>query len=432
MSALTKHLFIMAANTWNRLGWMVSGILIICHPIWSTGQSAAYLPGHYLSPAGESIRGYFNFENLSFNSVRFSPNQSAYGTVLLDPKTASRIEANDGTLVLSETLSFQGDTESIFIVRVLEGDINLYLGASKAQGELFFLNTSDVPAIVKINKRSPRTFLEGYFPGCDYRSTIPYNEASLIKALKKFHACRYPTSRDFAPALPGNRQKKAIAIGLKGGWQFGESRINGWFQEASIPMQGPGVGALLRVQFSNHVSLFSGVSVVYENYRWHGHFTAHRNDADYFYQADLQFGYHFAEIPIGVDYRFRTAHRWMPHVFAGFALLTSVRNPEVQGSYGKPYDLERIYPWATLEDGPELLTPEFVPWAKFGTSFFAGFGYDFWQNDRSCLGLSLKGSLDSQSIYGPGAEQDVFDIITISAYRLELAATYQFTLFRVK
>ena len=103
-------------------------------------------------------------------------------------------ENTDSLVLLTQVVTFQQQWQKIYVEYLLRGDVNLLLGVSKLEKDIFFISSTNLPNIRRINGVHPKTFLFTYFPKCDdvkktMTEEISYDRVSLKQAITKLANC---------------------------------------------------------------------------------------------------------------------------------------------------------------------------------------------------------------------------------------------------
>ena len=187
-----------------------------------TAQNIQLTKGYYLNLKGEKTEGFFDLEYLRDNQVRIWSSKTDSKGKTLDIANVEKVvlerENNDSLILLTQTVTFREQPEKIYLEYLLRGDVNLLLGVSKLEKDIFFIYSTDLPKVRRINGVHPKTFLFAYFPKCDevkktMTKEIPYDRRYLEQAITQLANCGNPSSN--IPEFSKTKSVEDATFGFK-------------------------------------------------------------------------------------------------------------------------------------------------------------------------------------------------------------------------
>ena len=244
-----------------------------------TAQNIQLTKGYYINLKGEKTEGFFDVERLRDNHVKIWASKTDSKGKILDIANVEKVvlerSETDTIVLLTQTVTFQEQPEKIYLEYLLRGDVNLLRGVSKMEKDIFFIYSTNLPKIRRINGVHPKTFLFAYFPKCEevkkaMKKEIMYDREELEQAIIQLSNCANPY-------LFENRRTEAAKIkslkdassGFKKYVSFGITTSAGFMKVSMDKLDGttyrtkslsPSIGINFQVHLTNRLSLSAGIS----------------------------------------------------------------------------------------------------------------------------------------------------------------------------
>lgn len=312
-----------------------------------SAQNIQLTKGYYINQKGEKIIGFFDTEYLRDNNLKFWTSETDNKAKSLDIADVEKVvfqrENRDTLVLLTQTVTFQEKSQKIYLEYFLKGDVNLLGGVSQLEKDIFFIYSTKLPKIRRINGVNPKTFLFAYFPKCEkLKKTIReiyYERSSLEKAIRQLANCdniqlqsmESPKIKSVKDASYGLKRYISLGITGTGGYAFASmdplDKLT--FKAKSVST---GFGASLQVNLTNRLSLAVGVhysTLTFSPSDSISGFTQTNAYTGYSFRAYPVLNYKKKEyIPIEIKYRFiRKNQKIEPIVSLGFMISQTI-NPQ--------------------------------------------------------------------------------------------------------
>jgi Outer membrane protein beta-barrel domain len=371
--------------------------------------------GYYVGFKKDTVRGFFNLDNLPAGSVLFYVNKRTSNSRKLTPNDVQQIELRDKPSIRTFFYTYKDQKESLFITKYADGNVSLYKGNSfnPDEPDVYFISSIKMPLIRKISKTHPQTFLNTYFKGCELPNnfTVQYTENSLLAAVNEISKCAFPQVEAVQDA--GKIFKIQVEMGLKTALFFNQSKVKGWLNDQPLKTNtSPLVGVILGFKASNSFTVYTGVNyfrralITTDSVRG-SYFTSFTGRV-YYTEPPLVFTTNFLEIPIALHYEFvKRKPTYIPKIIVGASLLTP-KNPKYQEYNRKTRQYADSS--ATLYES-----------SRINPSFFIGGGVKKVFKNKSILDLNLKYAFETD---------DPTDKGRIFSNRFELSLNYLFPIFK--
>jgi hypothetical protein len=361
--------------------------------------------GYYVGFKKDTVRGFFDFEDLAANKVDFYADKKTSVPKRLTPDNVAQIETLDSVSVRTYIYAYKDQKEPLFITKFASGNITLYKGFSSNpdEKEVFFINSIKIPLIRKISKNNPKEFLNTYFKGCELGTNFSVNYApnSLLAAIKQISKCAFPDAK--VEEIVRKRRKIQIELGAKAGFFANQSKTERVFggRPSGVNIK-PVVGAILGVRLTNKIKFYTGVNV----------FTRQIINTDpkelfcnpigeCFTVLPYDLSTTFVEIPLSIHYEFNANQpTFIPKLILGGSILNPINSIMDAANRAK-------------------ISGELYNTGSPNTSFFFGGGVRRVLKNQSVLELCLKYASDVENPVRLGV---------ITSSRFELSFNYLFRL----
>ena len=281
-------------------------------------QKIIYEQGYYVSKSKDTISGFFDTENLNYNRITFSSDKDMKASKKLYPTDVEMVKLSDNRTIFPKILTFEGVEEPIFVLMILSGDVNLFKGISKKEGDVFYINAVDRPDLKRINKTDPKLFFQVYFNKCKNAKLYDvrfYDASSLKFAIINYSKdCYGSTASTTGTKLPLIR---AFNIGLTSSVNL-FNNSDGFKEQVNV-----NYGFKMRFDVSNSVGI--GVGLAFQNKTF-----ASKSESIFFwrYGADSYYAYTTykascttLQIPIELTYRFyNVKSAYIPFIAVSYSI----------------------------------------------------------------------------------------------------------------
>ena len=413
-----------------------------------TAQNIQLTKGYYINLKGEKTAGFFDLEYLRDNQVKIWSSQTDSKGKTLDIADVEKVvlerENNDSLVLLTQTVTFREQPEKIYLEYLLRGDVNLLRGVSKLEKDIFFIYSTDLPKVRRINGVHPKTFLFAYFPKCDevkkkMTKEIPYERKDLEQAITQLANCGNPNQK--SSELPKTKSVKDATYGFKRYLSFGVTGTGGYAFPSMDKFEGTtftgktfltGFGFNAQINLTNRLSysvaMHSGFvevtakDILTKSLRPDGNTT-------FRFKGKPTIGYFRADIiPIEIKYRFIRSKQKLEPVMTFGAMLNRTVTPLYayeETSYERVVDNSSLPSTNTVPNTPSLRSLS-------GNRGFGGFvtvGLQRQFNKNLALSLGMKYTFSNDIIVVPPIyiderEKELFN----SMHRIDVYAHFLFTL----
>lgn len=351
---------------------IIVALLMHC-TTFTFAQSIDVANGYYISTSGDSLNGQLYLGSFKDNVLRFkAPGASDW--VNVRPEDLKEARGEKDLYITTQVVVFRDDTARIFVRRVLEGGYSLFEGSREKQVVLYFFNSIERPALVKVNPLGLKVQFQTYFGACANRfiPKLKYSKESLLYFLRQVNDCAYPAQASVQP------KRKFLQPG------FGIGITAGAFYQAPPkfgtrpydPMEnanfGSSANALGGITATFNVSRTLGLSLglQYIDKRMAGDSldikltgiyqlinpnTGNTSSVyiDYFYRDPFAFRMKYIELPLSIRFRPRPYNKSGPVVTGGVVLPIPL-SVAIKKSWETPYKMvnfQTLDPQPTLENG---------------------------------------------------------------------------------
>jgi hypothetical protein len=374
--------------------------------------------GYYVGFKKDTVRGFFDFDNLATHKVSFYAQKKGSVSQKLTPDNVQQIETTDKS-IRTFIYNFKDQKQALFIIKYVDGNVALYKSTSlnPEEPEVFFINSKKMPLVRKISAINPKVFLNTYFKGCELGTnfSVKYSENSLLAAVTEISKCAYPDVKENSEGQIKkiNGSKINIEMGLKLGYFRNQSVVRGWFGDRVTDVfYKPLVGAVLVFNISNSFKIYSGLNYFQRHLTsplpieivLYG--TTQTSRFDYYKASSLNLETNLFEIPFSLNYEFNKKNpKYIPKVFTGISLLIN---------QSAKFDIQPYFPASLKEPYPVKLYE-----SNRNYSFSIGGGVKRILKNSSSIEMNLKYALESE---------DPTDDGRIFSDRYELSINYLFSL----
>ena len=322
-----------------------------------TAQNIQLTKGYYINLKGEKTAGFFETEHLRANVLKIWASQTDKKGKTLDIADVEKVVLQrsevDTVVLLTQIVTFQEQPEKIYLEYLLRGDVNLLRGVSKMEKDIFFIYSTNLPKIRRINGVHPKTFLFAYFPKCDdvkkaMKKEIMYDREELEQAIIQLSNCANPylfTNRRTESAKI--ESLKDASFGFKRYVSLGLTTTAGFMKVSMEPLSGTtykatsiltSYGANIQVNLTNRLSLSAGIN--------YGSSTLSTADSvnilvstnpytTYRFKAVPQLSYKKIEyIPFELKYRFIRNNRKLEPIISIGGIINQTKSPTLQPKNG--------------------------------------------------------------------------------------------------
>ena len=119
-------------------------------------QKIEFPEGFYVNQKGQKIVGFFDLEGFRDNiiTIRTSQDEKIGQPLVVDDVEKIVLEKGnkDSTVFLTQKLTYKGEEETIYLECLLRGGINFLRGFSKNEREVFYISSTALPTLRRINK----------------------------------------------------------------------------------------------------------------------------------------------------------------------------------------------------------------------------------------------------------------------------------------
>ena len=398
--------------------------IVICFTLFNlissalNAQTIVFPRGYYINQKGKKTTGFFDMELFQENKITLKNSQDDAGQVLeIEDVVKIVLEkaAKDSTLIFVEKLSFNGQEEKVYIEYILRGGVNLLHGYSKNEKEIFFITSTALPTLRRINKSDPKTFFFTYFPKCaDLKSQISeiyYDRGSLEQAILLFAKCSKAKISKVGRPKPIEFVKyefeRHFSVGVKALSGYWHAKTNNYYDAQFKAITPHGFGANVQLSVTNRFSISAELNYtsntlsVSDSIRlW----LQGAYESRFYYTSFPKITYNRLEIvPIELKYVFSKLNRKIQPVVSSGLIFNKITNPKLEGGqFGKykAFMLNPAFPPRFTVDNPPVPA---VLGDLIGDA--GGFGIFVtaaaqWQVNKSvAFGLGLKYTLSRERMY---------------------------------
>jgi Outer membrane protein beta-barrel domain len=340
--------------------------------------------GYYVGLKKDTVRGFFNFDNLATQKVLFYATKTASTSKKLTPETVQQIETLDKVSIRTFIYTYKDQTEALFINKYVDGNISLYKSTSLNPDEpdVFFINSVKMPLIRKISAINPKTFLNTYFKGCELSTSfsVKYSENSLLTAVKEIGKCAYPDEK--VVRNTGKTNKIKLELGVKTALFLNHSKIKGWLGDQPIRTNiNPLFGVIIGFNASNSFKLYTGLNYFRRDLMGRDSIktASFTSFTGWVYRTDppFQITTDFIEIPIALHYEFNKNNPvYIPKLIIGASVLTPLKTK---------YERDFNYTGKYVDASQGLYAS-----SRVNPSFFVGGGVKKMLKNKSSVELNLQ------------------------------------------
>lgn len=191
---------------------------LLFSPAGLTAQSSDIIQGYAVLTTNDTLEGEFYIVKIKTNVLRYRKSNDKNWQIL-PPEKVLTVNGDKGLFFRTHTVVFNTDTSRIFLERIVEGGYTLYEGYTQNQGNLFFFNSKEKPALIKVNPWGIETQVRVYFGACAEQSKVRlrYGRESLIRFIQKMNECAYPNEQEI---VLHNKIKPKLNIGISTGFAY--------------------------------------------------------------------------------------------------------------------------------------------------------------------------------------------------------------------
>lgn len=300
-------------------------IFVLGLPLTLTAQTNEYLPGYFVTTAGDTTHGYIQ------DRPKISMSESFYFKTDVQ-QTEGRAYRPDEVISFAYEPNFQfqsmtiqrdGKQQRVFMRQLVTGYASLY-EYNNVESPLYLL-TKETGESVQLEKKD--SIINGrlkedkkyvgkmmyLFQDCGQfiksQQRVDFTQAMLSGFVRKYNRCVRPQEESRLLTTP---RKLRLNVGAVAGRSTLKSYINGYNQNPQNPPgKGDGyqLGLLADVYYFERIALRTGL--VYHNFNFEHHQPYSFGDYNYFHYIRA------IEIPLNLRYNF-TNGRIKPYVYGGF------------------------------------------------------------------------------------------------------------------
>ena len=289
--------------------------------------------GYYVGLKKDTVYGFFDFDGLAMHKVFFYTSKKASTSRKLTPDDVRQIETTDKS-IWTFVYSFKEQKQALFISKYVDGNISLYKSTSMnpEESDVFFISTSNMPLIRKINAINPKVFLNTYFKNCELGASfsVKYAENSLLTAMAEISKCAYPNVE--STKNTAKKPKFTLNVGFQTAFFMNKSKIKGWLNDQPLRTNfDPLLGTVLKFNFSNSFKFHTGVNYFRRHLKGVDStqvYTSYSVISGWVYRTDrpLEIVTDFIEIPIALHYEFNKKNPvYIPQLILGASILIPVK-----------------------------------------------------------------------------------------------------------
>lgn len=371
--------------------------------------------GYYINSKGEKIKGFFDLEFVRQNNIKFSEVDKTLSSKKLPIENVEKVvlekENGDSIVILTQNLVFNGVKERIYIQSLLKGEVNLYQGFSAKENEIFFINSTNLPGIRRINKSDPKSFLSVYFKDCDKEKwrieNVYYNATSLTTMIRQLSNCFSTDNQTLVSGSTVSYEfKKAFSVGVNANAgifnpSFSSDYVDKIFKANSFS---GGYGLNLECSLSNRISFSIGFNTSYNRItttdsieQWKRGVS---NYTRFSFKALQTIKYQKTEFtPIEFKYRLLRQNQKFVPIFSLGLSYNKLSHTTLEGEFSKTYSTYVLpYPGTPAGDPPAAPSVDKLI-GKRGYSCFATAALQKNINKDFTLRAGVKYSYSKESIY---------------------------------
>ncbi len=341
------------------------------------------IEGYYVGLKKDTVRGFFNFDNVASKKILFYTNKTASTSKKLTPDDILQIETQTKVSIRTFSYTYKDQTEQIFITKYADGNVKLYKGASlnPEEPDVFFISTAKMPLIRKISAINPKIFLNTYFKGCELGTnfSVKYAENSLLAAVTEISKCAFPNvelSKKVAETY-----KFKLELGVKAALYMNNSVIKGWLGDRPLRTSfNPLFGVVIGLNMSNSFKIYTGLNYFTRDLIGRdsvkvSYFTSFTGTISYT-DPPVRITTDFLEIPFAIHYEFNKKNpTYIPKIILGASILTPLKTK---------YERDFNYTGKFVDASEGLYAS-----SRINPSFFIGGGIRKMLKNKSSLELNL-------------------------------------------
>jgi hypothetical protein len=404
-------------------------------------QNPNVVPGYYLSPKGDSIPGQIQLEKSGGQVLRFKPNGTS-SWQNLSPASVAQAGDRQGLLIFPRMIRSGQDSQQAFVRRTIGGGYNLYEGKLASSEKVYFIQSAEKGAWIRVNKLGFDTQLKTMFAPCSSQATmhkVRYGSASLQRYVSEINRCAYPGTRPYTYRSPA---RPRLGIGLSAFYYSIDPEVTG-SEGLSYGdynnFQRPGFSLSFKVNVLPTFAVYTGIGYVDKKMATYP--TKQRVDftvdkpgippyqAYDYYRFSTVLDFKYLEVPIGIAYTVLPYGKWSPVLHFGLTVQKSVTNRVVK-DYGDPVCEPCTHP----DPGPSdyYFEQEYPTSRSYLANFFGGASLRYQPSSRHQLEMNLayyhQRETASYIVDGLFPYQQ---IIGMKSSRLQMGLTYYY-LFNFK
>jgi hypothetical protein len=396
-------------------------------------QTSKVVEGYYLDLKKDTVRGFFNFDDLEQNRVAFYQSKTTNDYSTLRPNDVIEIKSVNKVTLISFNYGYE---KSVFLSKLFSKDINLYKTYFKDEGEVFFISTLINPNIVRIDRNNPKAFFETYFEACklDNNIVVNYSEKSLSSAVSTLNKCAHlEKKKEILSEQTKLRRRFSVSLGVVlGAFSAKPAIVEGTYAgtyDALAPT--PSLGLLATLNMPYNLRLKIGLNTFSKRIGKSDTlitsiYTPQYGGANFYYKTPFEFTYSVTEIPIELGYYFKfISPKITPMVAVGLSALIPQKPTIVKAFSADYYKFEPKEPlpvsFYTVPKPPNSSTFIVNNW---NMAYYVSAGVNLSLNTHSSLELSVRRVKDTDAFLGDNGETNV------KTTRLVFALGYLYTFKR--
>jgi hypothetical protein len=359
--------------------------------------------GYYIGTTKDTVRGFFNFDNLMHRKVLFYIEKTGAKSKKLTPEDILEIETLDKISIRTFNYTGGDQAELIFITRYADGNVSLYEGQSLNPQErnVLCISSTKIPLIRKISAANTKAYLNTYFKGCEVGNnfSIKYDKLSVLAGVSEYSKCAYPDAK-IAQKL-GKSSKISVEIGVQSAIFMNKGVYKGFYSIFSEDDTESKIAALfggvVAFGLSNRLKIYTGVNYFQRQFTpIPNRYTASTSLPALLFALKAN----YIEVPLSVHYEFRKKNpAYIPKVFVGASKLIITKGEVTLSNYPSSLLYERKI---------------------FDFSFFGGVGVKKAFKNKSSIELNARVAFDTE---------DVTTSLRLDTYRYQLSLAYLFPFY---
>jgi hypothetical protein len=396
-------------------------------------QTSKVIQGYYLDLKKDTVRGFFNFDDLEQNRVSFYPSKTSSEYTTLRPNDVIEIKSPNKVTLISFNYGYE---KSVFLAKLFSKDITFYKTYFTDEGEVFFISTLINPNIVRIDKNNPKAFFDTYFEACklDKNTSVIYSEKSLSAAVSTLNKCaNLEKKKEILTEKTKLKRRFSVSLGgvltaFSGKRAIVEDTYAGTYDALAFT---PRLGLLATLNMPYNIRLKIGINTFSKKIGKSDSlttsiYTPQYGGANFYYKTPFAFKYREIEVPLELAYYFKFINpKITPMVAVGLSVLIP-HKPAIVKDFPTDYykfEPKQLLPvsFYTVPKPPNASTFIVNNWSS---AFYLSAGVNVSLNKHSSIELSVRHVNDKDSFLSENG------VTNVKTSRLEFAVGYLYTFNR--